>query len=210
MVLHPHHIHITPILPHKSPTQNGLAAETNAVLKACLRQPRINHIPPGDRFWTAHTLTHQLSSSGYFDKQPTWPHNYQVLCEDIDGNGAALYALGGAVAYLRDCLLDERIVPLGFLEALPGCEGVDGGLVGGERMQAVQQLAQHVTLDGAALENLEVGVLGVGGRGGGDGGGNEGGDEGGNEGVMIIMIMVIIIAENHHYHHYYHHHYHTL
>lgn len=130
-----------------------MASDTRAVLRACLRSPRVNDTPLGPRFWTAQTLLHELASAAYFKAE--WPHNYRVVTGDADGNAAALHALGGAVAFLRDSKLDARLVPLGCLEALPGCEG-DGAIVGLANMQAVQELPAHMTLDGAALENLEV------------------------------------------------------
>jgi len=63
---------------------------------------------------------------------------------------ATLHALGGAMGYMRRCLLDKAVLPLGRMAALP---------VAGPRARAVPAQPEAVHLDGSAFVNLEVGCL---------------------------------------------------
>jgi hypothetical protein len=79
----------------------------------------------------------------------------------LDAAGAAgdvgLGAMGGLLAYLRSVGLDRAVLAQGKLALLPesdcaaGVDSMDGDLDGEE--------SEFMTLDGAALENLEVVAL---------------------------------------------------
>lgn len=79
-----------------------------------------------------------------------------MLCAAGEGSAAALTAVGGCISFLRQCLLDRRLLPLGRVALLPGCRDVAGAVQGVGDMQDVDMGPEYVSLDGSALENLEV------------------------------------------------------
>jgi hypothetical protein len=85
----------------------------------------------------------------------------------------ALGALGGMTHFLKECLLDRAVLPLGRLEAMPevqwgpatrattagraATEGGDSGAVAAAAAAAASfPEPAYMQLNGAALENLEV------------------------------------------------------
>lgn len=76
-----------------------------------------------------------------------------LLHDDTSGSNAAVAALGAAVSFLRAGLLDTSVLPVARAEALPPAGGP------ATMSASVAELGpQHMRLDGAALQNLEVGI----------------------------------------------------
>ncbi len=68
---------------------------------------------------------------------------------------AALSALGGAVAFLQEVLLDRAILPIARFDALPQVRGNAIAVNG----QVDDDVRAPMVLDSTALENLEVTVV---------------------------------------------------
>jgi len=78
-----------------------------------------------------------------------------LLDDDGGGSDAALAALGAAVDFLRTGMLDRAVLPNCRPERLPPAGG-DAAAAGGGGGSAAAQGPQHMRMDGAALQNLEV------------------------------------------------------
>lgn len=81
----------------------------------------------------------------------------------LDGQGsaqqAALNALGGAVSYLTTALLDRAVLPVARFAALPVAGAGAGSYVAtGATAAELAEGPEHMALDGAALQNLEVNI----------------------------------------------------
>lgn len=148
-----------------------LTATTQRVLKAGLREPRINTLHGSAGEWSVEKTIKKLqfaqyfgdaTGGGAFDCGASWPTALAALAAQPYENAAALAALGGMVAFLQDALLDRAVLPLGRIEALSITQQqqqqacVDGESSG----------PQSMLLNGAALENLELMENGLGGTAG--------------------------------------------
>lgn len=77
----------------------------------------------------------------------------QALAEGAaKASKVALNALGGAVNYMRSCLLDKSVLPLRRFSPLPNCTAVPSAVSDVEALRP-----DTVSLDGSAFDNLEVG-----------------------------------------------------
>ena len=77
----------------------------------------------------------------------------QALAEGgAESSKVALSALGGAVSYMRSCLLDKSVLPLRRFAPLPNCTAVPSAVSDVETLRP-----DTVSLDGSAFDNLEVG-----------------------------------------------------
>ena len=77
----------------------------------------------------------------------------QALAEGgAKSSKVALNALGGAVSYMRSCLLDKSVLPLRRFSPLPNCTAVPSAASDLEALRP-----DTVSLDGSAFDNLEVG-----------------------------------------------------
>ncbi|ONM54914.1 mismatch binding protein Mus3 [Zea mays] len=130
-----------------------LSPETEKALNNNTRKPLINELVPSTEFWDAEKTIDEI-------KQYYSSANKQKKADDIQdcvdclpnllreliGAGDktyALSALGGSLFYLRQTLLDEKILPCAEFEPL-ACSGF------------INNIRKHMILDTAALENLEL------------------------------------------------------
>lgn len=79
-----------------------------------------------------------------------------LLDDESGGSDAALSALGAALSFLRSGLLDAAVLPTCRPETLPPAGGDAAAGAGGS---SAAQGPQHMRMDGAALQNLEVSRL---------------------------------------------------
>ncbi|CAH2072047.1 unnamed protein product [Thlaspi arvense] len=147
---------------------NVLSYATERTIVRYTRNPLINNLVPLSEFWDAEKTIHEV---GIFYKriscQPSSAHSSEgrilgdrslndeigssflpkMLSElatgDKDGS-LALSALGGAIYYLRQAFLDESLLRFAKFESLPYCDFSNS------------TEKQHMVLDAAALENLEI------------------------------------------------------
>lgn len=144
-----------------------LSAETERVLLTHTRAPLVNELIPGLEFWDSHRTISELKSFyKRFSDMPdsrclheadtlavtshvedndgcSLPKTVSELVNSSDDCSLALSALGGAIYYLRQAVLDETLLRFAKFESLPCSRFTD--------------LAQkHLVLDAAALENLEI------------------------------------------------------
>jgi len=130
-----------------------LSPETEKALKNNTRKPLINELLPSTEFWdTAKTIDEIKQYYSSADKQNNADDIQDcvdclpnLLCELIGAGDKtyALSALGGSLFYLRQTLLDEKILPRAEFEPL-ACSGL------------INNIRKHMILDAAALENLEL------------------------------------------------------
>lgn len=148
------------------------------VIRGLLRDPLVNEYELGSgRFWTVDTLLEKLPS--YFDDASSMPTVLDSIVNDKNVNAAVASALAGCLAYLNDGMLDKQVMAARRFELVSEAYGVgsgrsrsrsrssknDGGVDdsdGGttpdnEDMKGLlANKVKHMSLDGAALENLEV------------------------------------------------------
>ncbi|KAG4916679.1 hypothetical protein JHK87_054236 [Glycine soja] len=129
-----------------------LSAETERVLLKHTRNPLVNELVPIVEFWDADKTVDQLKRI-YGNSNDVSVNNNELDClPDVllelvktgDDSRSALSALGGALYYLRQAFLDERLLRFAKFELLP-CSGF-GDLAS----------KPYMVLDAAALENLEI------------------------------------------------------
>uniref|UniRef100_A0A0E0M117 DNA mismatch repair protein n=1 Tax=Oryza punctata TaxID=4537 RepID=A0A0E0M117_ORYPU len=128
-----------------------LSPETEKALKSNTRDPLINNLLPSMEFWDAEKTIHEIKQ--YYCSLDTPAAGAQInsaylpdiLSELIEAGDKtyALSALGGSLFYLRQALLDEKLLPCAEFERL-ACSGL------------TNPIRKHMILDAAALENLEV------------------------------------------------------
>ncbi|PNW83581.1 hypothetical protein CHLRE_05g235750v5 [Chlamydomonas reinhardtii] len=99
------------------------------------------------------------------DPSKRWPALLRrFVAEGVAARPAAMAALGGAIVFLTEALLDRAVLPLGRFEELPAlvpsaaasgaAAGADGE--GAADADAEGGLPAYMGLNGAALENLEI------------------------------------------------------
>ncbi|TVU09494.1 hypothetical protein EJB05_42970, partial [Eragrostis curvula] len=127
-----------------------LSPETEKALKNNTRDPLINELLPSLEFWDAEKTIHEInqyySSSDKLNSVEDDVSCLPNLLNELIGAGDkayALSALGGSLFYLRQTLLDEKILPCAEFEPL-ACSGL------------TNNIQKHMILDAAALENLEI------------------------------------------------------
>ncbi|KAJ1289623.1 hypothetical protein BS78_02G178900 [Paspalum vaginatum] len=129
-----------------------LSPETEKALKNNTREPLINELLPSTEFWDATKTIHEIKQyyssvdqqNNVDDVQDSMDCLPNLLSELIGADKTyALSALGGSLFYLRQTLLDERILPRAVFEPL-ACSGL------------INNIQKHMILDAAALENLEL------------------------------------------------------
>lgn len=129
-----------------------LSPETEKALKNNTRNPLINELLPSTEFWDATKTIHEIKQ--YYrlshkrknvDLQDSMGCLPKLLSELITAGDKthALSALGGSLFYLRQTLLDEKLLPCAEFEPL-ACSGL------------INNIQKHMILDAAALENLEL------------------------------------------------------
>jgi len=130
-----------------------LSPETEKALKNNTRKPLINELLPSTEFWDAAKTIDEIKQ--YYssaDKQNDADDIQDcvnclpnLLCELIGAGDKtyALSALGGSLFYLRQTLLDDKILPFAEFEPL-ACSGL------------INNIRKNMILDAAALENLEL------------------------------------------------------
>lgn len=147
---------------------NALSSATERTIVRHTRNPLVNNLVPLSEFWDAEKTIHEIGilykgfscqpSSAYSGEGKVLgdpPLNNEsgssclpkMLSElangDKDGS-LALSALGGAIYYLRQAFLDESLLRFAKFESLPYCDFSNF------------TVKQHMVLDAAALENLEI------------------------------------------------------
>lgn len=129
-----------------------LSAETEKVLLKHTRNPLVNELVPIVEFWDADKTVDQLKKIYGNTSDDSVGDNGLHCLPDVllelvkkgDGSRSALSALGGALYYLKQAFLDERLLRFAQFELLP-CSGF-GDLAS----------KPYMVLDAAALENLEI------------------------------------------------------
>lgn len=129
-----------------------LTAETEKVLLKHTRNPLVNELVPVVEFWDADKTVDQLKriygNTGDVSVDDNGldclPDVLLDLVKTGDDSKSALSALGGALYYLKQAFLDEKLLRFAQFELLP-CSGF-GDLA----------LKPYMVLDAAALENLEI------------------------------------------------------
>ncbi|KAK7284586.1 hypothetical protein RJT34_19335 [Clitoria ternatea] len=129
-----------------------LSAETERVLLKHTRNPLVNELDPSVEFWDADKTLDQLKKIYRQSNDVSAEDNGLHCLPDIllelvktdNGSRSALSALGGALYYLKQAFLDERLLRFAQFELLP-CSGF-GDLAS----------KPYMVLDAAALENLEI------------------------------------------------------
>lgn len=162
--------------------RGGLSGPSRRVVLGVLRCPLVNELPPGSdegQFWPAEETWHRLlehhhntptiteengngsntSTKGYFPSGEL-PSVLAKMEADRPAYVAAATALGGCISYLKNALLDRRILGAGRMEAMEeavgvGNQGQDGSTQDGEENKKISVPA-YMNLDGPALENLEI------------------------------------------------------
>ncbi|KAG2424293.1 hypothetical protein HXX76_014671 [Chlamydomonas incerta] len=106
------------------------------------------------------------------DPSKRWPALLRrFVAEGVASRPAAMAALGGAIRFLTEALLDRAVLPLGRFEELPAlvpsaAAATAAGAEGAEGADADGGLPAYMGLNGAALENLEILENGDGGSAG--------------------------------------------
>ncbi|XP_020234813.1 DNA mismatch repair protein MSH6 [Cajanus cajan] len=126
-----------------------LSAETERVLQKHTRNPLVNELVPIVEFWDADKTVDQLkkiygNTNDVSVEDSGLPDVLLELVKTGDDNRSALSALGGALYYLKQAFLDERLLRFAQFELLP-CSGF-GDFAS----------KPYMVLDAAALENLEI------------------------------------------------------
>jgi DNA mismatch repair protein MSH6 len=130
-----------------------LSPETKKALKNNTRNPLINELLPSMEFWDAEKTIHEIhqyyNSSDKVntlndaqDRVDCLPNLLNELIRAGD-KAYALSALGGSLFYLKQTLLDEKILPCAEFEPL-ACPGL------------TNNAWKHMILDAATLENLDI------------------------------------------------------
>lgn len=133
-----------------------LSPETEKALKNNTRDPLINDLLPSTEFWDTEKTVHEIKQYySSLDNLTVSPNTVGVqnnvgclpdLISELIRAGErtyALSALGGSLFYLRQSLLDEKLLPCAEFEPLT-CSGL------------INNIRKHMILDAAALENLEI------------------------------------------------------
>ncbi|ESQ37858.1 hypothetical protein EUTSA_v10028364mg [Eutrema salsugineum] len=147
---------------------NVLSSATERTIVRHTRNPLINNLVPLSEFWDAEKTIHEVEifykriscqpssahagegkilGDGSFCNESGSSFLPKMLSELATGdkNGSlALSALGGAIYYLREAFLDESLLRFAKFESLPCCDFNNF------------TEKQHMVLDAAALENLEI------------------------------------------------------
>uniref|UniRef100_A0A1J3DKR0 DNA mismatch repair protein n=1 Tax=Noccaea caerulescens TaxID=107243 RepID=A0A1J3DKR0_NOCCA len=141
---------------------NVLSSATERTVVRHTRNPLVNNLVPLSEFWDAEKTIHEVgifykriscqpssaySGDGSLNNESGSSALPKMLSELASGdkNGSlALSALGGAIYYLRQAFLDESLLRFAKFESLPYCDFSNFA----EK--------QHMVLDAAALENLEI------------------------------------------------------
>ncbi|XP_078438699.1 MUTS homolog 6 isoform X2 [Wolffia australiana] len=118
-----------------------LSPLTERALQRYTRCPLINELIPFLEFWNASKTIEEIQRLYQDQDYPSVLSQYVMANE----NGhLALSAVGGCLFYLRQCLLDESLIKCAKFESIP---------LSGE----INNLrSAYMTLDAAALQNLEV------------------------------------------------------
>ncbi len=154
-----------------------LSGPSRRVVLGVLRCPLVNELPPGDddgHFWSAEETWNRLlekkegktddkdgdgnstaSGSGFkYFPSGSLPEILSTMESARDTYTAATAALGGCVSFLQKTLLDKRILGAGRVEAMEEAVGIGGN--GTSTNAATTNMPKYMTLDGPALENLEI------------------------------------------------------
>ncbi|CAL9232799.1 unnamed protein product [Arabidopsis halleri] len=138
-----------------------LSSATERTIVRQTRNPLVNNLVPLSEFWDSEKTIHEVGifykriscqpSSAYSsegkipgDGSSFLPKMLSELATEDKNGSLALSALGGAIYYLRQAFLDESLLRFAKFESLPCCD-----------FSNVNE-KQHMVLDAAALENLEI------------------------------------------------------
>jgi DNA mismatch repair protein MSH6 len=142
----------------------ALSAASRRVVAGVLRRPRVNELPPGPgagQFWSGEAALAALEGGGYYTAARPMPPVLAAMRADPGAHAAAAAALGGCLSYLKDAMLDRRVLASGRVDTLAEAYGIgadaDGGAGGGGGAAAAAGGGPAcMALDGPALENLEI------------------------------------------------------
>lgn len=138
-----------------------LSYATERTIVRQTRNPLVNNLVPLSEFWDSEKTIYEVGiiykrincqpSSAYSsegkilgDGSSFLPKMLSELATEDKNGSLALSALGGAIYYLRQAFLDESLLRFAKFESLPYCD-----------FSNVNE-KQHMVLDAAALENLEI------------------------------------------------------
>ncbi|MCO5583206.1 hypothetical protein L7F22_037114 [Adiantum nelumboides] len=155
-----------------------LSAATEKALNEETRNPLVTSLTPESGLWDAESTIHELAlffgskaetraklddKARCEDGLLALPELLQILAHPGNKAKAALSALGGCISYLRQALLDRRLLSSGRFEFLPGSDSyLESPLKSNASMNNLQANAFEdsqepcMVLDSSALENLEV------------------------------------------------------
>lgn len=146
---------------------NMLSSATERTIVRYTRNPLVNNLVPLSEFWDAEKTIHEVGtfykgircepSSAYSGGEKILgdpslnesgssflPKMVSELASGDKNGSLALSALGGAIYYLRQAFLDESLLRYAKFESLPYSDFSNF------------TEKQHMVLDAAALENLEI------------------------------------------------------
>ena len=133
-----------------------LSPETERALKNNTRDPLVNDLLPSTEFWDAEKTIHEIKQ--YYRSSDSLAVSQNIdgaqnnvgclpdLLNELIGAGDrayALSALGGSLFYLKQVLLDNKLLPCAEFQPLT-CS------------MLINNMQKYMILDAAALENLEI------------------------------------------------------
>lgn len=140
-----------------------LSAASRKVIKGILRNPRIDERPVGeddDNFYTASLFWKLIQSEEYFQEESAIPEVLKSIQASTDKYETLCLALGGMLASLKRDLCDKWVMCCSKFQSIEDvlgqlgrCASSDKDKSGSDTMGAT---SITMTLDGAALENLEI------------------------------------------------------
>ncbi|WPT16759.1 DNA mismatch repair protein MSH6 [Picochlorum sp. SENEW3] len=140
-----------------------LSAASRKVIKGILRNPLFDERPVGDdedNFYTASLFWKLLKSEEYFQEESAIPEVLQRIKSSMDKYTALCLALGGMLASLKRNLCDKWVMCCSKFQSIEDVLGRLGRCASSDTDQSgsdsVASTISTMTLDGAALENLEI------------------------------------------------------
>jgi DNA mismatch repair protein MSH6 len=157
-----------------------LSGETERALKEQTRNALVTKLTPGLEFWDSERTIHETISFFKENTKGTNKNSDDRIQSINEGSGsvvlpdflrslfdashdgeAAICALGGCIFYLKQALLDQRLLNSGRFELLPGSDKFLEILTGDNTCFSTGDLfadksEPFMLLDSSALENLEI------------------------------------------------------
>ena len=156
-----------------------LSVETERALKEQTRNVLVTKLSPSLEFWNSEKTIHEITLFYKEKKKETNNRSSRVMDDptnevslflpdflrslfNASSNGeAAIGALGGCFFYLKQALLDQRLLNSGRFELLPGSDKFLELQAGDNTCSSIGDIfadksEPFMLLDSSALENLEI------------------------------------------------------